>query len=156
MKKNIILSAIFGSFFILILVMTIVFIGPATEINRRVLFYYNDIHGKVVGNVMGIRSRVTLEQDIKALINHLLALPLDNAHLKPLFGATGEVFLVSLVGNNCFIDIRVPNVNTLVKQGNNFEQDIMLIKQTILFNFPSLSAVSVTINGQVPFAYSFF
>ncbi|MCL2519940.1 MAG: hypothetical protein FWE37_02905 [Spirochaetaceae bacterium] len=155
MKKKMIIGAVFSLLFLLFLGISLVFMGSNTEINRRVLFFYNDVNGQIVGNAIGITGRASKEQNIEALTDFLLTLPLNSAELRPILGAGGEVFLVSLVDSSCFIDIRLNNLAELAKQGINFRQDFELIEKTILFNFPALSNVNITINGAVPYQLSF-
>ena len=131
----------------------ILFVFDNSRYERRVLFFPDDMSRLIKGETRYLPVYDTEEQNINLLVKEQLLGPeyilYDNA-------VPEETRLNTLILNNdeLYLDFSIDIISAGSESFLHFDDLIILIKKTVMFNFKHIHTVNVTVDGQVP--YSFF
>lgn len=117
--------------------------------DRRVLFFPDDMSGKVKGETRYLPVYGSLEKNLELLVRELLLGPEYLMYAKAVPGNTTLNTLI-LDKEKLYLDFSIDLAVMDSGSSLNFEDAINLIKKTVTFNFKNIRTVNITVEGQIP------
>jgi hypothetical protein len=153
MNKNILAST--GAFFLVFLIALAFFLAEGRTRMYSIIFFPEPAREGVSGEPRRVFRQDTLEGNVRLLVREMLLGPMDIRHTN-IFPPNTRLRSVFVRGGSAYLDFSPEIIFLDNKTRLSFDELLAAVRRTVLFNFRQLSAVVITVNGQVPGAGSYF
>ncbi len=138
-----------GALLAVLLLSLVVFLFVGSRQTEVVLFFPNYANHRLSGEERFVPRHAALSQGIETAVNELILGPEQLRHDRALARET-RVRALFAKGHTAFIDLSAGILFPAESVSVSFEESLQAIRRTVLFNFPSIKHVVITIEGEEP------
>lgn len=140
---------IFGSLFLLLIVVSLSFYFLSRPWNTRVLFFPENASGRLVGERRFLPPRRGVTANVELYVQELILGPADPllARIVP-----REVTLQSVISrqSEVYVGLSKEIIDLSPEAALSFDQAMQTIANGVLYNFPHIKRLYLLVEGQIP------
>ena len=138
-----------GALAVVFLLSLILYLVLDTSKFGVVIYFPNDSDHRLTGEQRFVPRSRSIEENMTTVVNNVILGPEQLMHDRALAKET-SIRALMVKGSTAFVDLSPDLLFPTEDVALTFDESIRALQKTILFNFPGIKRVVVTVNGEEP------
>lgn len=117
--------------------------------HEKMFYYYEQGSENIIGELRKIPKYFEKEKNIQVYAEELLLGPRE-MNLEMVFPEGTKINQILFRGKKLYLDVNNMALQSDISKSYNIGKSIKLLRKNILFNFPDINEITVTITGEEP------